>query len=98
MFTSIFRVIKFAFQDFFRNFWLSIVTLTILILALFTVNLLIIINLVTKVAIGSIENRVDISIYFKPDIKDDQVQNVQKYLQTLYQDNLILHHMVVLVE
>ena len=85
MFTSIVRVIKFSFQDFFRNFWLSIVTLTILVLALFTVNMLIIFNLVTKVAISSIESKVDISIYFKPDIKEDQAQNVQKYLQTLAQ-------------
>jgi cell division transport system permease protein len=85
MFTSIIRVIKFSSQDFFRNFWLSIVTLTILVLALFTINLLIIFNLVTKVAISSIENRVDISIYFKPDIKAEQAQEVQKYLQTLAQ-------------
>ncbi|MCX6745381.1 MAG: permease-like cell division protein FtsX [Candidatus Parcubacteria bacterium] len=85
MFTSIFRVIKFAFQDFFRNFWLSIVTLTILILALFTVNLLIIFNLVTNTAITSIEDKVDINVYFKADISEDQVQNVQKYLQSMAQ-------------
>lgn len=85
MFTSITRVIKFSFQDFFRNFWLSIVTLTILVLALFAVNLLIIFNLVTKVAISSIEDKVDINVYFKPDISEDQVKNVQTYLQTLAQ-------------
>lgn len=85
MFTSITRVIKFSFQDFFRNFWLSIVTLTILVLALFAVNLLIIFNLVTKVAINSIEDKVDINVYFKPDISEDQVKNVQTYLQTLAQ-------------
>jgi cell division transport system permease protein len=85
MFTSIIRVIKFAFQDFFRNFWLSVVTLTILVLALFTVNLLIVFQLITKTAVSSIENKVDINVYFKPDISEDQVQNVQKYLQTLAQ-------------
>jgi cell division transport system permease protein len=85
MFTSFVRVTKFAWQDFFRNFWLSIVTMTILILALFTVNLLIVFNLVAKTAINSIESRVDINVYFKPDISADQVQNIQKYLQTLEQ-------------
>ncbi len=83
MFTSIFRVIKFAWQDFFRNFWLSIVTLTILVLAFFTVNLLIVFNLVTNTAITSIEDRVDINVYFKADISEDQVQDVQKYLQSM---------------
>lgn len=85
MFTSIYRVIKFSFQDFFRNFWLSLVTLTILVLALFMVNLLLIFNLVTKTAIASVENKVDINVYFKPQIAEDQVQNVQKYLQGLDQ-------------
>jgi len=83
MLTSTFRVIRFAFQDFFRNFWLSFVTLTILILALFSINLLIVFNIVAKSAIASIENKIDISIYFKPEIPEDQVQSVQRYLQNL---------------
>jgi len=77
------RIIKFAWQDFFRNFWLSFVTLTILILALFTVNLLIIFNLVAQSAITSIEDKIDINVYFKSDINEEQVLNVQKYLQSL---------------
>jgi len=85
MLTSIFRVIKFSFQDFFRNFWLSFVTLTILILALFSINLLVIFNIVAKEAIRSIENKIDINIYFKPEISEDQVFNAQKYLQGLGQ-------------
>ncbi|MCX6745395.1 MAG: permease-like cell division protein FtsX [Candidatus Parcubacteria bacterium] len=85
MLTSFFRVIKFSFQDFFRNFWLSFVTLTIFILALFSINLLIIFNVIAKTAIASIEGKVDIALYFKPEIKEDQVQNVQRYLQSLMQ-------------
>ncbi len=85
MFTSILRIIKFAFQDFFRNFWLSIVTLTILILALFTVNLLIIFNSITKNAIASIESKININLYFKPDISEEQVANVQQYIQNMSQ-------------
>jgi len=85
MLTSTFRVIKFAFQDFFRNFWLSFVTLTILILALFSINLLIIFNVVAKSAIIAIENKIDISVYFKPSISEDQVKNVQRYLQGISQ-------------
>ncbi len=85
MITSSFRVVKFAFQDFFRNFWLSFVTLTILVLALFLVNLLIIFNLVANSAIGSIEDKIDINIYFKTEIKEDQVQNIQRYLESLAQ-------------
>jgi len=83
MFTLIFRIIKFAGQDFFRNFWLSVVTLTILVLALFSVNLLIIFNTIADSAIATIENKIDINVYFKPEISEEQVQNVQKYLESL---------------
>jgi len=85
MFTSAFRIIKFAWQDFFRNFWLSFVTLTILVLALFSINLLIIFNFVAKSAIVSVEDKININLYFKPAISEDQVFNVQRYLQGLSQ-------------
>lgn len=85
MFTSILRIIKFAVQDFFRNFWLSIVTLTILVLALFLVNLLIIFNLVADSSIAAIENKIDINVEFKDEIKEDQILNVKRYLESLIQ-------------
>ncbi|OGY41201.1 MAG: hypothetical protein A2Y82_02035 [Candidatus Buchananbacteria bacterium RBG_13_36_9] len=60
-------------------------TLTILILALFTVNLLIIFNSITKNAIASIESKININLYFKPDISEEQVANVQQYIQNMSQ-------------
>lgn len=72
-------------QDFFRNFWLSFVTLTILVLALFSINLLIIFNLIAQDAITAIENKININVYFKPEISEDQVQAVKNYLQSLIQ-------------
>ncbi|MBN1325735.1 ABC transporter permease [Candidatus Falkowbacteria bacterium] len=83
--SSILRVLKFATQDFFRNFWLSFVTLTILVLALFSINLLIIFNVIAKDAILVIEDKININVYFKPEISEDQVQAVKKYLQSLIQ-------------
>jgi len=85
MLTSANRVIKFAWQDFFRNFWLSFVTLTILVLALFVVNLLIIFNVTANAAIQAIEDKVDVNVYFKADASEDQVQNIQRYLESLMQ-------------
>lgn len=83
MFTTTLRVVKFAWQDFFRNFWLSFVTLTILVLALFLINLLIVFNVIANSAIDSVEDKIDINVYFKPEIKEEQVQNVQRYLESL---------------
>lgn len=77
------RIVTFAFQDFFRNFWLSIVTLTIVVLALVSINLLVIFNIVTKYAIASIEETIDVTVYFKPDVSEVQVLQVQTYLESL---------------
>lgn len=85
MFASTHRVLKFAFQDFFRNFWLSLVTLTIVVLALLSINMLIIFNTVAAYAISSIEDTIDITVYFKPEVTDQQVAQTQEYLRLLSQ-------------
>lgn len=77
---TLFRIFKFSWQNFFRNFWLSFVTLTIIFLALASVNVLIVLQLLARSAISTVENRIDVSIYFKSTVKEDQVLNVQAYL------------------
>lgn len=77
---TFFRIFKYSWQNFFRNFWLSFVTLTIIFLALASVNVLIVLQLLARSAITTVENRIDVSIYFKPTVKEDQVLNVQAYL------------------
>jgi cell division transport system permease protein len=76
-----FRVIKFAFQNFWRNIWLSLITVSMLILTLLTVNILVILNVVTETAIESVEGKIDVSVYFTQDSSLDIVQGVQGYLQ-----------------
>ncbi len=60
------RIIKFAFQNIFRNLWLFLVTLTIIILSLFSINILIGINGLSQSVIDNITENLDVSIYFKP--------------------------------
>ena len=56
------RVIKFAIQSLFRNFWLSIVTITIVILALFSISFLLIFNLMTDHVLSVVESKTDVYI------------------------------------
>lgn len=82
---SIFRIFKFAWQSFWRNIWLSIATITIIVLTFISINSLIVIKLVTDTAISVIKDKVDISLYFRPDVTESQVQEVQSYLTSLTQ-------------
>ncbi len=78
IFVSAFRVIKFAFQNFWRNFWLSVVTITIIILALFSFTLLWGLNAVANAAVASVEKKINITLYFNPDISDEKVLQTGK--------------------
>jgi len=77
---AILRVIKFAGQNFRRNIWLSLATTSIMVLMLISVNLLLVLNLVGKGVIEMVQDKVDVSVYFKPDISDEIVLAARGFL------------------
>lgn len=80
---TLFRIVKFAIQHFFRNFWLSMTTVTILVLTLLTLDLLLVLNLATNAAIDNVENRIDVSASFEVGSEEADVQNAAAYLRSL---------------
>jgi cell division transport system permease protein len=73
MFLSIARIIKFSFQDIIRNIWLSIVTIIILVLALFSVNMLLVVKIVGETAVGAIKEKIDINLFLKSTAEENQI-------------------------
>lgn len=80
---SILRIIKFSLQDFGRNFWLSLVTITIVTSALFSINLLISINIITDNAAKAIQEKIDVSIFFKPSVERSDIAKTKAFLDSL---------------
>ncbi|OGY92172.1 MAG: hypothetical protein A3H70_04830 [Candidatus Komeilibacteria bacterium RIFCSPLOWO2_02_FULL_48_11] len=80
---SLSRLIKFSLQNFFRNIWLSVVTITIVVLTLFSVTSLVFINAIMGEAIALVKSKVDISVYFKPTVSQEQIFAVQNGLEDL---------------
>ena len=78
-----FRVIKFALQDMVRNMGLSLMTITMLILMLLSVNTLLSIQLLTREAATSIKEQVDMSIFFQHDATDEQIATAQKTIAAI---------------
>jgi cell division transport system permease protein len=74
---SLFRIIKFSFQDIVRNVWLSIVTVTILILALFSINMLLTVRLISTNAIQAVKEKMNISLYFTTDANETDIMDVR---------------------
>lgn len=83
MFHSLGRIIKFASQDFWRNIWLSVITITILAMALFSVNFLIVFRLIADNVVTAVHEKVDVSIYFVPEATAGEVNNVKSSLDKL---------------
>lgn len=79
------RIIKFSFQDIGRNIWLSIVTLSILILALFSVNMLLTVNVISQAAIGAVKEKIDVNIYIKPDAEESKIMALKTQIGNLSQ-------------
>ena len=75
---SFLRDIKFSLIDFKRNIWLSLGTLGIMILTLFTISLLIFINILGNQAIQELQKKVNISVYFKPNSKESQIKKIKE--------------------
>jgi len=78
---SFFRALRYAFKDFGRNFWLSLVTITVLVLALLSVNILIFLNALSEKIISAVKEKVDISVSIKPDVEQMQVANLEDRLK-----------------
>lgn len=85
MFVSSYRIIKFALQNFWRNFWLSIITLSMLVLTLVTINILLVLNFVTNQAIQTVEERIEVSVYFEKEVQESTVNSAVEYLRDISQ-------------
>lgn len=80
---SFLRIIKFSFQDIVRNVWLSIVTITILILALFSMNMLFTVKLISQNAVTAVKGKINISLYFKSDASEAMILDVRQKVESL---------------
>lgn len=80
---ALYRIIKFSFQDILRNIWLSTATITILLLALFSINTLMTVRVISDNAFLAIQEKIDISLYIKADIAENQILDLKDSIEKL---------------
>lgn len=81
MLTNFFRVIKFGGQNLSRNFGISIGTIFIMFTVLFLVGGVLLLNTMSQTLVSSIEKKVDVSVYFKTNTKEQDILIVEKRLE-----------------
>lgn len=77
------RIIKYGWQAFLRNGWLSLSTVSVMVLAALVFEGLILFNVTGKVALESIQSKIDISVYFKSNADEDSILNLKRSLEGL---------------
>ncbi len=83
MFTIISRIFHYGVKNFYRNGWLSTATVVIMVLALSVSIGLMTFRFTTQKIAGSIQDKIDISVYFKTTTPEDEILNIKKSLESL---------------
>lgn len=78
---SLFRIIKSGLVNLRRNFWLAGASTLIMIVTLIILSVLSLLFVITNTSVKSIQERVDISAYFKTGLAENQIRTVQEELK-----------------
>lgn len=81
MLLTLLRTTKFALQHFWRNLWISAITIFILTLTLFIVSLVASLNLLASQAIQAVEEKVDVDLYFKDSTDETDILKAKLWLE-----------------
>lgn len=77
------RIIKNGFQIFGRNAWLTVSAVSLMALTLFVLGSLVFLSAVSEKVLVELQDKIDISVYFTLETKEDDILKVQKDLKTL---------------
>lgn len=75
------RTIRFAFQSFWRNLWLSLVTIFILTLTMLSLSLVGGVNVITNQALSILQDKVNVDLFFTPGLEEQKILSYQAELE-----------------
>ena len=83
MITAIKRIFKLGWSSFTRDGGIATATIFILVINIFLVSLLFLFQNISQFLISSLQEKVDISVYFKEIIPEEDILNVEKELSQI---------------
>lgn len=73
----------------FRNIWLTVATVSILVLALFSINLLFTVKVLSQSTITAVKEKIDVSLYLKNDATEDKIMALKTNISNLPQVKVV---------
>ena len=77
------RLLKAGLSNFFRNGWLSLASIIIMVLTLITMSLFLVVNVVLSTGIKTIQDKIDISVYLNDGAPQSDVISLQNELSKM---------------
>ena len=83
MFLALGRTLREGWINFVRNGYLSIAAVSVMLLSLFSVSALVLLMLIGDKLIQNIESKVNISVYFKSDVREEAILKDKEALENI---------------
>lgn len=80
MLINLYRIAKTGLQGFWRNKWVSQAAVAVMVVTLFVASSLFVLNGLTDQLLANLEEKVDITVYFKADTPESEIKKIQKNL------------------
>lgn len=77
------RIIKSGLKSFWRNGWLSAATISVMILTLLVISTLLMLNVIASAVLLNLQEKIDISVYFKLEADEEDILVVKSQLEKL---------------
>ena len=74
---KLWRTLKEGFQNFKRNGWLSVATISILTISLYLISLTFMIGITANLLLKNVQEKINISIYFSPGTEESEITAVK---------------------
>lgn len=91
MLRKILRTFKAGVQNFFRNGWLSIATVSVIVITLFIINIQIAVVFANEMLLREVEDRVNISVYVNLDVPEEEIMNMKEVIEA-YQEVIAVEY------
>jgi cell division transport system permease protein len=77
------RIIKSGLKSFWRNGWLSAATISVMVLTLLVISTLLMLNVIASAVLLNLQEKIDISVYFKLEANEEDIFVVKSQLEKL---------------
>jgi len=89
LWTNTKRVVKSGFVNFWRNGFVSLASLLVMVIMLFVLGAIIFTNVMLTASLDQIKDKVDVNVYFVTTTSEDDVLTIKKSLETLPEVRLV---------